>query len=97
MNDELARALESQATDLERGAAKLRLAATNLRWSADAVMLPPVPSLLSIKETSDYSGLSVWAVRQLLADGRIAEVNFGRRRLVPKVAIDAFVEGSNVA
>ena len=100
MNEELARALDSQATKLERGAAELRLAANNLRWSADEVMttsVPSVPSLLSIKEASGYSGLSVWAVRQLLADGRIAEVNFGRRRLVPKAAIDAFVEGSHVA
>lgn len=75
MNEELASTLESQAAELERAAAKLRLVATNLRGSGDAVLTPSTPavrSLLSIREASDYSGLSVWAIRQLLSDGRLA-------------------------
>lgn len=100
MNEQLARTLESQALELARMSDMLRIAATNLRWGADHVMplpVPSVPSLLSIKEASDYSGLSVWAVRQLLVDGRLAEVNFGRRRFVPKAAIDELGQCGNVA
>lgn len=96
MNENLAQTLEAQAVELDRVAASLRLAAAKLRLTADD-MLPSVPSLLSIKEASDYSGLTVWAIRQLLSEGMIAEVNIGRRRFVPKAAVDAFAKSSEVA
>jgi excisionase family DNA binding protein len=48
---------------------------------------------LSIKETADVCGLSRATLYRLMADGKLATLKIGARRLVPLVAIDALLSG----
>jgi excisionase family DNA binding protein len=48
---------------------------------------------LSIKETAEACGLSRATLYRLMADGKLATLKIGARRLVPVVAIDALLSG----
>jgi excisionase family DNA binding protein len=48
---------------------------------------------LSIKETAEACGLSRATLYRLIADGKLATLKIGARRLVPVVAIDALLSG----
>jgi excisionase family DNA binding protein len=49
------------------------------------------PRLLSIKFACQILGLSRTSLYALMASGRIRSVTVGRRRLVPREAIDEFI------
>ena len=49
------------------------------------------PRLLSVTLTCQILGLSRTSLYSLMASGRIRSVTVGRRRLVPREAIDEFV------
>lgn len=48
--------------------------------------------LYSIKETSEYLGVSPWAIRELIWKGSIGQVRIGRRVLIDVHDIDSFIE-----
>ena len=48
---------------------------------------------LSIKETAEACGLSRATLYRLIADGKLATLKIGARRLVAVVAIDALLSG----
>ena len=48
---------------------------------------------LSIKEVADACGLSRATVYRLIADGKLATLKIGARRLVPVDFIDALLSG----
>ena len=48
---------------------------------------------LSIKETAEACGLSRATLYRLMAEGKLATLKIGARRLVPVVAIDALLSG----
>ena len=50
------------------------------------------PVLLSVAEAARALGIGRSLLYQLLADGEIASVSIGRRRLVPADALTAYVE-----
>ena len=79
MNPNIADQLDFQATELDLVAAALRRQAGELR-----TLTPPavLPSVISIEQAAKHSGLSEWAVRQLLAGGTLREVRVGDRRLI---------------
>jgi excisionase family DNA binding protein len=49
--------------------------------------------LLSIKDACRILGLSRTTLYAQLASGRLRSVTVGRRRLIPREAIDAFIAG----
>lgn len=49
--------------------------------------------LLSITETQEMLGLGRSLLMEMLLDGRIASLKIGRRRLVTRAAIDAYIAG----
>lgn len=50
-----------------------------------------LPRLLSIPQTCRLLGLGRSNLYKLMASGQVRSVKIGRRRLVPRDAIDAFV------
>jgi len=49
--------------------------------------------LLTVEEAADVVGLSRSKVYELLAAGRVASVQIGRARRVPKKSLEDFVDG----
>jgi excisionase family DNA binding protein len=49
------------------------------------------PLLLSVSETAAMLGIHRTTVYDLMASGRLRSATLGRRRLIPRTAIDAFV------
>jgi excisionase family DNA binding protein len=52
-----------------------------------------IPRLLSISLAAQVLGLSRTSLYELMASGRILSVTIGRRRFVPREAIDEFIAG----
>ena len=52
---------------------------------------PPERRALSIKETADTLGLSRSTAYRLIAEGKLATLKIGGRRLVPVAAIDVLL------
>ena len=48
----------------------------------------PGPLLCSISRVSQETGLSRFIVEQLIASGQLAVVSVGRRKLVPRLAVE---------
>jgi excisionase family DNA binding protein len=55
--------------------------------------LEELPRLLSIKQACRLLGVGRSNLYEMLALGRVRSVKIGRRRLVPRDAIDEFVSG----
>jgi excisionase family DNA binding protein len=51
-----------------------------------------VPRLLSVKQASQYSGATVWAIRQLYWSKEILGAIVGRRLLISRESLDAFID-----
>ena len=52
-----------------------------------------MPRLLSIKQASSILGLSRTSLYALMASGQLRSVTVGRRRFVPREAIEEFIAG----
>ena len=48
---------------------------------------------LSVAETADLLGISRWLVQQAVRDGSLPSVRVGRRILIPRVRLDAWLHG----
>jgi len=53
--------------------------------------VPITPRLLNIKQAAAYCGAAVWAMRQAIAAKELAACIIGRRFLIPREEIDAFI------
>lgn len=53
---------------------------------------PVAPRLLSVKQASAYSGATIWAIRQLYWAKDIAGFIIGRRLLISRESLDAFID-----
>jgi excisionase family DNA binding protein len=53
----------------------------------------PVPRLHSIKQATFELGIGRSALYELIAAGKLKTVKVGRRRLVPREAIEEFIAG----
>jgi excisionase family DNA binding protein len=52
------------------------------------------PALLTVEQAAEYLGAStVWAVRRLIALGKLPYVKVGKRMNVRRSALDQFIEG----
>ena len=51
------------------------------------------PRLLSIRQAAREINIGRTAVYGLLRDGKVKSVKIGRRRLIPRDAIEAFIAG----
>ena len=49
---------------------------------------------LSIAETADLLGISRWLVQQAVHDGSLPSLRVGRRILIPRVRLQAWLDGS---
>jgi excisionase family DNA binding protein len=47
--------------------------------------------LLSVKEAAFYLGLSTWSIRDLIGDGSLPVVPYGRRKLLDRKDLDQFI------
>jgi hypothetical protein len=81
-----AAAIESQASDIEKTVFEMRRQAAELRAAAES---EPLPTLLSIREASQVTGLTEWAIKKLLDAKTLGEVRVGDRRFVQTVTLDA--------
>ena len=52
-----------------------------------------VPRLLSIKQAAYQLGLGRTSIYELLAAGKLKSLKIGRRRCIPREAIDEFIAG----
>lgn len=52
----------------------------------------PRPSLLTIPEACTELRISRWSIYRLIQSNQLATVTIGRRRFVPKIALDDFIE-----
>lgn len=52
--------------------------------------------LLSLDQTAERLGLSIWTVRKWIQDGKIASNKLGGRRLVPLSEIQRLIEETRV-
>ncbi len=50
------------------------------------------PRLLTVRQASAYSGATVWAIRQLYWAKDIAGTIIGRRLLIERESLDAFID-----
>lgn len=50
------------------------------------------PRLLSQKDAATYSGVSLRTVEYLVASSAVASVKIGKRRLIEKESLDAFID-----
>jgi excisionase family DNA binding protein len=55
--------------------------------------VPPERRLLSVREVQVVLGLSEWTVKQLIHSGTLLSVKIHDRRLVPREAIEAYIQG----
>ena len=49
---------------------------------------------LSVAETAELLGISRWLVQQAVRDGSLPSLRVGRRILIPRVRLQAWLEGS---
>ena len=49
---------------------------------------------LSVAETAERLGISRWLVRQAVRDGSLPSLRVGRRILIPRVRLQAWLDGS---
>lgn len=54
----------------------------------------PLPRLLTLKQASNYLGLTVWALRERIWNGQIPVLQFpgGRKQYIDRNDIDAFIQ-----
>jgi len=56
----------------------------------------PVPRLLSQQEAAIYLGISYWTLRDLIFRGEVPHVKIGRRILVDRLDLDAFLDRAKI-
>ena len=52
----------------------------------------PVPRLLSYRDASAYMSLSYWSLRELVLNGEIPHLKFGKKILIDRIDLDDWIE-----
>ena len=52
----------------------------------------PMPRLLDYKAAGAYLSLSCWSLRELVLNGEIPHVKFGKKVLIDRQDLDAWIE-----
>ena len=60
-------------------------------------MTPSERPALSVAETAELLGISRWLVQQAVRDGSLPSVRVGRRILIPRLRLEAWLDGSGAA
>ena len=60
-------------------------------------MTPAERPALSVAETAELLGISRWLVQQAVRDGSLPSVRVGRRILIPRLRLEAWLAGSGAA
>jgi excisionase family DNA binding protein len=50
------------------------------------------PRMLSVKQAAAYTGATVWAIRQLYWKKEVAAFKAGRRLLIERTSLDAWID-----
>ena len=53
---------------------------------------PELPRLLTLKAAAAYLSCSLWAIRELVWNRELPHIRIGRRVLIPREDLDAFIE-----
>lgn len=64
--------------------------------SAPETFLPVPRRGLTIQQAADYSGYTVWGIRSLLWERRIPFLKAGRRFIIDRADLDAFIENNKI-
>jgi excisionase family DNA binding protein len=58
------------------------------------LMTKPLPRLMTLKQASEYLGLTVWAIRERIWDGQLPVVTFpkGRKQYIDRDDVEAFIQ-----
>jgi excisionase family DNA binding protein len=59
---------------------------------SDVTVVPPARVLYTVHEAMNMLNLSRTVIYELIRSGRLHTVTQGRRRLVPAISIDAYVQ-----
>jgi excisionase family DNA binding protein len=54
------------------------------------------PRLLSLKQSADYLGAHLWAIRQMIRNREIPYVQIGRKFLIDRFDLDRYIEKNKV-
>jgi excisionase family DNA binding protein len=54
------------------------------------------PRLLSLRDSANYLGAHVWAIRQMVRKREIPYIQIGRKYLIDRMDLDRFVERNKV-
>lgn len=81
--------LISMSINYDQLASTLEQVAAELRQAQDDDNDSDAPLLISVPKAAARSGLSQWAVRQFLKDGRLRGVSVGRAQLVSVASLDS--------
>jgi excisionase family DNA binding protein len=64
--------------------------------SSDSVSVPTTPiiqpRLLTIKQAAAYCSAAIWAIRQAIINKELRACIIGRRFLIDRAALDAFID-----
>ncbi len=52
----------------------------------------PAPRLLSYRDASAYMSLSYWSLRELVLNGEIPHLKFGKKVLIDRIDLDDWIE-----
>jgi len=58
---------------------------------------PEVPRLLTLRAAAAYLSCSLWAIRTLVWNQTIPHIRIGRRDLIARTDLDAFIEKQKAA
>jgi excisionase family DNA binding protein len=81
--------------DTDKGIAPLRNELRALRAEVAALrheLTEPEPAFLSVEDAASRLGLSERTVRSFISDGTITSTKIKRRRLIPRSALNQFIE-----
>jgi excisionase family DNA binding protein len=66
----------------------------NQQVKSEQWMNKPLPRLMTLKQASEYLGLTVWALRERVWNGQIPVVTFpeGRKQYIDREDVEAFIQ-----
>ena len=63
-----------------------------VKTSTSSVPAPVAPRLFTIPQAAGYLSATVWAVRSLIWAKELPNIRIGRRIVIPREALDAYVD-----
>jgi excisionase family DNA binding protein len=68
----------------------------NQQVKSEQWITKPLPRLMTLKQASEYLGLTVWALRERVWSGQIPVVTFpeGRKQYIDREDVEAFIQNN---